>query len=56
MPCYEVMFIFSLLYSSFLNRPIGYNIKHKIPQLKYTRDKNLITHFLNMRTFVTLAL
>lgn len=56
MSCYEVMLIFSLIYSSFLNRPIRYNIKHKIPQLKYTRDKDLIKQFLNMRTFVPLGL
>lgn len=40
MSCYEVMFIFSLIYSSFVNRPIRYNTKHKMPQLKYMRDKD----------------
>lgn len=45
MSCYEVMLIFSLMYSSFVNRPIRYNIKHKIPQLKYMTDKGLIKHF-----------
>lgn len=56
MSCYEVMFIFSLIYSSFVNRPIRYNTKHKMPQLKYMRDKDLIKHFQNMRTSVPLAL
>lgn len=45
MSCYEVMFIFSLIYSSFVNRPIRYNTKHKMPQLKYMTDKDLIKHF-----------
>lgn len=45
MSCYEVMFIFSLIYSSFVNRPIRYNTKHKIPPLKYMTDKYLIKHF-----------
>lgn len=42
---YEVMFIFFLIYSSFVDRPIRCNTRHKIPQLKYMRDKDLIKHF-----------
>lgn len=45
MSCYEVMLIFLLMYSSFVNRPIRYNIEQKIPQLKYMTDKDLIKHF-----------
>lgn len=55
MSCYEVMFIFPLLCSSFVNRPIRHNIKHKIPQLKYMTDKDLSNTFLKYEGICTFS-